>query len=483
MDGLLQQLSEKTNLRDRFFNILTRLGERELLLDSAPLSPNDIANKVELQQAHAALESECTHLRSNIERIMQGHATTSASTPSALHTSAAGSLGSSDCMGRSSSSSAPLRPPTAGPPHTSGEVRARAISQRCGAQHTSTSDSTSRNNMPQTPASDTLALTVKQPFASAILYKIVTEMVRTWKYILPPEGRWIALHSAKEGASDQSEEARDLRTRWLRCPRTRDLPCGLCLGFVHLKRIEEGEPGTFRWVIDNTCALNPPVALGGKQGLWFLPLHVRRPAFVISNTEAVLEQFEFAWGDALWPPERQTMPEVGVGKRLYCMLTHPVPPESTSRPLHAEVVQVMATAHQCCINDGESLLLANVGLEQIPSHWDPNLVGDFNGYGRSVRYIPSRLHGIGDERSERPPRLHVSLDADTYQLDWHYFMAYEKQTGLSFCPGPKLAKAVGSTRALLWGKQPPAATQPASSPRTNRTGPIANPRTGVHAPP
>ena len=126
------------------------------------------------------------------------------------------------------------------------------------------------------------AISVPQPFASAILYGIQTVVNRTAEASLPPEGAWFALHAPRKDAGSGRALFADA---WLQ--RTQkplvlaQLPKSAILGFVHIARCVQKDRcnasfalGPYCFLVDDVLALRIPYNIPGQQGLWQVPQEV-----------------------------------------------------------------------------------------------------------------------------------------------------------------------------------------------------------------
>lgn len=133
------------------------------------------------------------------------------------------------------------------------------------------------------------ALTVRQPWASAIAYGPKRIENRTWP--LPSSaGPWLALHAGKRRPTraEQEELWPDLRQHWPAVPDASALPLGALLGLVRVEACPalEDAPhltadpwacGPVCWLIAEVITLDTPIPMGGKQGLWRVPAHALEP--------------------------------------------------------------------------------------------------------------------------------------------------------------------------------------------------------------
>ena len=115
-----------------------------------------------------------------------------------------------------------------------------------------------------------LALTIKQPHASAILH--LGKNVENRKWTTPHRGL-IAIHAGKS----LDKEAQP----WIENALGSDLPLGHVIGVVELADVVVRKRATkwtrkdhFHWLLRNARALADPVPCRGQQGLWTLPIGV-----------------------------------------------------------------------------------------------------------------------------------------------------------------------------------------------------------------
>jgi len=142
------------------------------------------------------------------------------------------------------------------------------------------------------------ALTLRQPWASAVMYGPKDWENRVWvpgwmidalNKGYPPPRVWIGLHAGKAWACakrELDEELEDLRFDWPAAPPAPDYPLGCLLGAVEIVgavrcpalgqllpwqiRQPAGRP-SWCWKIGNVAPLPEPIPMAGRQGLWNLP--------------------------------------------------------------------------------------------------------------------------------------------------------------------------------------------------------------------
>jgi hypothetical protein len=124
-------------------------------------------------------------------------------------------------------------------------------------------------------------ITIKQPFASAIILGIKTNEYRTWELPIPVEGgRWLALHVAASVGipSELVGYSNEIKKSWPNMPHLSELPRSCILGWMHISSCTQGHTekqlpsDMFAWHIDNIYALEVPlIDIKGAQGLWKLP--------------------------------------------------------------------------------------------------------------------------------------------------------------------------------------------------------------------
>ena len=126
------------------------------------------------------------------------------------------------------------------------------------------------------------AISVPQPFASAILYGIQTIVNRTAEASLPPAGAWFALHASRKDASNGRALFADAWVQRTQKPLVlAQLPKGAILGFVHVAHCVQKERcnasfalGPYCFLVDDVLALDTPYHIPGQQGLWEVPQQV-----------------------------------------------------------------------------------------------------------------------------------------------------------------------------------------------------------------
>merc|ERR1712192_21798 len=137
------------------------------------------------------------------------------------------------------------------------------------------------------------AITVKQPFSSAIVLGFKTVENRSWKLSLPPSGgRWMAVHAGASQATGVEYEPhlRALEAVWPHMKLQR-LPTSKILGFFRVCRVVEANSalgqrlsardaqakGPYCWLIDRVIKLDSPHAATGQRGLFALPSDLLLP--------------------------------------------------------------------------------------------------------------------------------------------------------------------------------------------------------------
>lgn len=136
------------------------------------------------------------------------------------------------------------------------------------------------------------ALTVQQPYASAIVTGPKTGENRTWapslKQLAP--GDWVAIHAGaalyKAVKQKHFTEAytKGIPPLWPECPAFDKLPRGAVIGVARLRAILNSEfgvahnpdfnpwyVGPFVWEFDHRITLPSPMPCKGALGLWSLP--------------------------------------------------------------------------------------------------------------------------------------------------------------------------------------------------------------------
>jgi len=142
------------------------------------------------------------------------------------------------------------------------------------------------------------ALSLKQPFCSALLAGIRKQESRSWKVRLPQDGSglWIAAHAPARMASDDALLA-ELRRDWPEMPSSDQLPRSAIIGFLHISHvamledipIEERDPGCngpFVWCIDRTIGLAQPFPCAGQLGMWTPPKELPLPEEVLLHCQS-----------------------------------------------------------------------------------------------------------------------------------------------------------------------------------------------------
>ena len=118
-----------------------------------------------------------------------------------------------------------------------GKARAKAASSKAGGSG-GKATSSSGSGASTDADSGLRALTVKQPFASAIMSGVKQEELRGTKiFNVPPLGLWVALHAGKGGVDAALiEHAQAVRSQWQGMPEESTLPKGAILGFMHVSK-------------------------------------------------------------------------------------------------------------------------------------------------------------------------------------------------------------------------------------------------------
>lgn len=123
-----------------------------------------------------------------------------------------------------------------------------------------------------------MALTVRQPFASAIVAGVKPGDNRRRDAPLCV-GQWIAIHA---GATMHEDEAR-ARSLWPECPS--DLPLGAIVGAARFARTVDAadrphdpwaRAGMRYWLFDRVVVV-PPIRASGSRGLWTLDNRICLP--------------------------------------------------------------------------------------------------------------------------------------------------------------------------------------------------------------
>lgn len=126
-------------------------------------------------------------------------------------------------------------------------------------------------NGPSTPFCEVRALTVKQPWASAIVKGVKTIENRSWALnSLPSSGKWLFVHASKNA------DPADIRHLWPDAHRT-PRPTGALIGLMHVKQVclleslPDPSPwasGPYCWVLDAAIEFAQPIACLGALQLW-----------------------------------------------------------------------------------------------------------------------------------------------------------------------------------------------------------------------
>ena len=140
---------------------------------------------------------------------------------------------------------------------------------------------------------DLLALTLQQPYATAIWpgpKRVENRPLPTVPLPLPRGGRWLALHAGKAWYPGGLEAVRRL---WPECPHSQAMPLGSLLGVFHVHAIREyttRDPGLYAFteldrrlrddpwafgpwclLIDDVRGLDRPIPCRGMLGCWRVP--------------------------------------------------------------------------------------------------------------------------------------------------------------------------------------------------------------------
>lgn len=150
------------------------------------------------------------------------------------------------------------------------------------------------------------ALTLLQPFASAIAIGPKRIENRPWRRMLPRDGLWVGLHAGKAVWPEGDEGKAELivnswrEGRWPSAPPVADMPRGAMLGVMHIRECVtydgpravllgiDKDPwafGPWCWVVDEVRLLPKPEPIRGMQGLW--PVRAPRLAQALAELAAV----------------------------------------------------------------------------------------------------------------------------------------------------------------------------------------------------
>jgi len=138
------------------------------------------------------------------------------------------------------------------------------------------------------------ALTVLQPFASALMFGPKDPENRFQRLHLPEGGIWVAIHA---GLRLYPANEAGIREVWPECPAFKDMVRGSILGLRHLKEIRRYDPsqdaelrddpwatGPWCWMFGRRLIAPEPIPHRGMQGLW-------RPApDALARLEILLEE-------------------------------------------------------------------------------------------------------------------------------------------------------------------------------------------------
>lgn len=125
------------------------------------------------------------------------------------------------------------------------------------------------------------ALTVRQPFATALVRGPKRVENRSWRPRLPRGGFYVAVHAGQTTEWDALGVVR--RGLWPGCPR--DLTLGAIIGVVQVVDVVDAfdrphDPwavsGQWCWVVGRRWRLTEPVPMRGRQGLWPVGEETRR---------------------------------------------------------------------------------------------------------------------------------------------------------------------------------------------------------------
>lgn len=152
------------------------------------------------------------------------------------------------------------------------------------------------------------AVTIKQPFASAIMSQRKRVENRTWGHararpILKEahrHGRWLAVHAGSKSAEKSHRTLISaLREKWPTMPEISKMPSSAILGFMHVSKVvsvaalQPSDPqavGPYCWVIDHVVQLSTPHACSGSLGLWDVPANLSVPVEVLAEDVTAMQR-------------------------------------------------------------------------------------------------------------------------------------------------------------------------------------------------
>lgn len=128
---------------------------------------------------------------------------------------------------------------------------------------------------------DVSAITLVQPFASAMVLGPKRVENRDWRIAVPAGGRWLAIHA---GLNTRRDQLAPMKLLWPDMPS--ELPTGVVVGLVHLGRrldIETAEGaeyaaddpfafGRYLHIGDDAVPFGEPRPVSGARQLWRLPV-------------------------------------------------------------------------------------------------------------------------------------------------------------------------------------------------------------------
>lgn len=140
---------------------------------------------------------------------------------------------------------------------------------------------------------DIRALTVRQPYAAAIMAGVKPVENRIWKRELPPGGLWIGIHAGLRSVKVDVGLVADMTIcgGWVKpMPPIVEMPFGALLGLAHVSEICAPEDlplwiaddphfqwwasGPWCWVVDQVAPLAEPIPMRGALGLWRVPMEL-----------------------------------------------------------------------------------------------------------------------------------------------------------------------------------------------------------------
>jgi len=157
------------------------------------------------------------------------------------------------------------------------------------------------------------ALSIHQPFASAIIEGVKKVENRTWGY-LSLTGQTIAIHATSKRWNPGLLEKSQIRKLWPKCHDPKSFKLGCILGTVRIRAIlgvddpavrnDPWSTGPKCWLLTAPLKLRKPIYCAGKKGLWTLP-----------------DSIEWKMTRSDWPTPKRPKCSCESGKQVCCLVS------------------------------------------------------------------------------------------------------------------------------------------------------------------